>query len=151
LKSINDIPAAKRWKAKRWQIGTLTLSLDEIENEYLRPKFREPRIHFAINCASIGCPPLRDAAYRVKDIEKQLQDAATHMHNDKTWLDLDEKKGTLRLTKLYDWFHGDFEQVAGTTVDFAARFNTKLAAMLKAGKRPTVEFIDYDWSLNGRQ
>lgn len=151
LKSINDIPDAKRWKARRWQVGALTLSLDEIENSYLRPKFREPRIHFAINCASIGCPPLRREAYRVKDIDKQLQDAATRMHNDTAWLELDEEKGTLRLTELYDWFHGDFEQVAGTTLEFAARFNTKLAAMLKAGKRPTVEFIDYDWSLNGRE
>ncbi len=151
LKSIKDIPAAERWEAKRWRIGKLTLSLDEIEHSYLRPKFREPRIHFAVNCASIGCPPLRNEAYRVKDIEEQLHDAATYMHNNKVWFDLDEANGTLRLTSLYHWFQGDFEQVAGTTLDFAARFNTKLAAMLKAGRRPTVEFLDYDWGLNGKE
>ena len=152
LASINDIPTGDRWKAERWEIGGLgKLSLDRIEHEYLRPKFKEPRIHFAVNCASIGCPPLRNEAYRAEDIEQQLQEQAIYMHNHDAWFDLDVEAGKLRLTKLYDWFAGDFEQVAGTTLEFAARFNDDLAAMLKAGKKPTVEYIEYDWGLNRSQ
>ncbi len=59
LESIRDIPEADRWEAKRWQIGDMKLSLLSLENDILRSQFREPRMHFAINCASVGCPPLR--------------------------------------------------------------------------------------------
>ncbi len=150
VKSINDIPKASRFEARRFHIGSLELSLNDIENEYLRSKFKEPRIHFAVNCASIGCPLLRNEAYRAKDIDAQLQDQARLMHNDKTWFDLDATNSVLRLTKLYDWFAGDFEQVSGTILDHAAKFNKELAALLKADKRPAVEFLEYDWGLNKR-
>jgi Protein of unknown function, DUF547 len=148
VKSINDIPDAKRWKAKRFHIGSLVLSLSDIENDYLRSRFKEPRIHFAINCASIGCPPLRNEAYRVKDIEAQLEEQAQRMHHDKTWFELDAKSSVLKLTKLYDWYGGDFEQVAETKLAYAAKFNDELAALLASGKPPSVEYLDYDWDLN---
>ncbi|MFQ5505630.1 MAG: DUF547 domain-containing protein, partial [Planctomycetota bacterium] len=80
LSSIRDIPADLRWDDRRWSMGGLTLSLTEIENEYLRARFREPRIHFAINCASIGCPPLRAEAYVGARIDAQLEEQALLMH-----------------------------------------------------------------------
>jgi hypothetical protein len=151
LDSINDIPKASRFEARRFRIGSLELSLNDIENKYLRSKFKEPRIHFAVNCASIGCPLLRNEAYRAKNIDAQLQEQARLMHNNKTWFDLDAENSVLKLTKLYEWFAGDFEQVSETILDHAAKFNEELAGLLKAGKRPTVEFLDYDWALNKQQ
>ena len=63
LTSIKNIPTRDRWKARRWNIGGTVFSLEEIENNELRSKFIDPRIHFAINCASLGCPKLRCAAF----------------------------------------------------------------------------------------
>ena len=73
MRSIRDIPAAKRWDAKRWRVGAYTWSLDEIEHKEIRPKFAEPRIHFALVCAAIGCPRLRNEAYEGARIEEQLE------------------------------------------------------------------------------
>jgi len=146
LGSINDIPEDKRWKAKRWQIGGLgAVSLDEIEHSYLRPKFSEPRIHFAVNCASEGCPPLRQFAYTGARIDAQLEDSATRAHNDPRFLKLHKDK--VELTRLYLWFRGDFAQKAGSPVKFAAQFNEDLAARLDKGSID-VEIMEYDWSIN---
>lgn len=146
LGSINDIPEDKRWKAERWPIGGLgTVSLDQIEHTYLRPKFAEPRIHFAVNCASEGCPPLRQFAYTGARIDAQLEDSATRAHNDPRWLKLHGDR--VELTRLYLWFRGDFAQKAGSPVKFAAQFNEALAARLAKGPID-VEIMEYDWSIN---
>ncbi len=76
--SIKDIPSAKRWDAQRWRLGTMTLSLHQIEHEQIRPKFAEPRIHFALVCAAIGCPKLRNEAYRAGRIDEQLGTGRDH-------------------------------------------------------------------------
>lgn len=144
--SIQDIPDDKRWKHARWKIGGLgTVSLDAIEHEYLRVKFAEPRIHFAVNCASEGCPPLRRFAYTGAEIDRQLQDSAVRAHHDARWLVLE--KDAVKLTRLYLWFRGDFEQKAGSPVKFAAQFNEALAARLAKGDID-VEIMDYDWGIN---
>lgn len=146
VKSIKDIPDDKRWSHARWTIGGLgEVSLDAIEHQYLRPKFAEPRIHFAVNCASEGCPPLRQFAYTGAEIDRQLEDSTTRAHNDPRWLKLEGD--TVKLTRLYLWFRGDFTQKAGSPVEFAAQFNTQLAARLKKGD-VDVEIMEYDWSIN---
>jgi uncharacterized membrane protein YdjX (TVP38/TMEM64 family) len=81
--SIRSIPAEKRWDAKRWQIGGYTWGLNQIEHEQIRPKFREPRVHFALVCAAIGCPPLRSEAYTADRLEEQLEDQARYVHGHK--------------------------------------------------------------------
>jgi hypothetical protein len=63
VQSILDIPAAERWDAVRWKVGGQVWSLKQIEHEQIRPKFTEPRVHFALVCAAVGCPPLRNEAY----------------------------------------------------------------------------------------
>ena len=98
LDSINDIPSAKRWEAERWTIGGQRLSLDALENKRLRVEFREPRIHFAVNCASVGCPPLRAEAYDGARIEAQLAEQTARVHADARWIRFDD--GTLELTRL---------------------------------------------------
>ncbi len=148
LKSIQDIPSAQRWDARRWRIGALQLSLNDIEHRYLRERFRDPRLHFAINCASIGCPPLRRETYQSQRLETQLQQQSQALHADKAWLDLDRQAQTIRLTRLYLWFESDFRQVSGTTLDFAGRFHQDLAAELTAGRTPGIDWIEYDWQLN---
>lgn len=146
--SIRDIPAEKRWKAVRWNLAGTLYSLDQIEHEQIRPRFAEPRVHFALVCAAVGCPPLRQGAYVGSRIQEQLTDQAAYVHASPRWLRLDTKAGELRLTALYDWFAGDFLQQAPTVAAFAARSSPELMTLIKSGREPRVTFLDYDWTLN---
>jgi len=148
LDSIQDIPEDKRWKARRWVLGGKTVSLQDLEDDWLRAGFRDPRIHFAINCASVSCPPLRMEAYRGADIEAQLRDQADFVHHNRRWFELDTQSDDLHLTRLYLWYEGDFEQIAGSSLEFAARYSTELRERLAANGAPDIGWIEYDWALN---
>jgi len=149
--SIKDIPAERRFDDVRWRIGSHTWSLNQIEHDQIRPKFREPRIHFALVCAAVGCPPLRREAYTADRIEQQLEQQAAYVHQHRRWFRFDADAGVVHLTRLYDWYGGDFEQVAGSVLDYAARYAPDLKAALPKGKHPAVQWLEYDWRLNSRE
>jgi uncharacterized membrane protein YdjX (TVP38/TMEM64 family) len=148
LGSIKDIPEAKRWTDRRWRLDGRTLSLDQIEHEEVRARFREPRIHFALVCAAVGCPPLRGEAYRGDRLDAQLEDQAKEVHASERWLRLDPEQQVVHLTRLYDWYGDDFAQVAGSGLAFAAQYVPALARQLRAATPPQIEWIEYDWRLN---
>ncbi len=150
IQSIRDIPSAKRWDYVHWNIGGKLYSLDQIEL-MLRRDFADPRIHFAINCASIGCPPLRRQAYEASTVNAQLQSQAELVNNNPRWVRFSRNGKTLHLTMLYNWYSGDFSQAAGSVLKFAARFNKRLAAELSAGSPPAVTFKNYSWKLDSIQ
>jgi hypothetical protein len=142
LASIMDIPESERWDAERWRLAGRTVSLSVLEHDELRRNFVEPRIHFAINCASVGCPLLRSEAYVAERIEDQLEQASAELHADPRWVRVEGN--TAHLTKLYAWYAADFEQVAGSSLAYAGRWRPRLAR-----GELRVQWIDYDWSLNG--
>ena len=146
--SIRDIPSEKRWEAERWQVGPHTWSLDQIEHEQIRPKFVDARIHFALVCAAVGCAPLRAEAYRADRVDAQLEDQTKTVHSKDAWFELWEAKDVVRLTRYYEWYQGDFAQVAGGILEYAARHVPALEQRLDEGRRPRIEWIEYDWSLN---
>lgn len=148
IDSIKDIPSDERWDAKRWTIAGGTYTLNQIEHELIRPKFAEPRIHFALVCAAIGCPPLRNEAYTGSRLEEQLADQSKYVHTHARWFRLNESKGELALTALYDWYGGDFTQKASSVAAYAAQFSPDLVRLINAGREPRVTFIDYSWKLN---
>lgn len=150
LQSIMDIPAAKRWKDERWRVGEHVWSLDQIEHEQIRPKFKEPRIHWALVCAAVGCPPLRSEAFTGERLDAQLHDQGSVVHRHERWYRYDRENGRVHLAELYKWYGGDFEQTDGGILEHAARFDDTLRADLEAGQRPDVRWITYDWSLNHR-
>ncbi|HEV3120470.1 MAG TPA: VTT domain-containing protein [Isosphaeraceae bacterium] len=148
IASILSVPTAQRWDAKRWRIGGHTWSLNQIEHEQIRPKFREPRIHFALVCAAQGCPPLRREAYQADRLDEQLEDQARTVHSHGRWFQLAPDGSVVWLTRLYQWYRGDFDQVSGSILKFAARYSADLKRLLDAGRAPGVRWLDYDWSLN---
>jgi uncharacterized membrane protein YdjX (TVP38/TMEM64 family) len=151
MESIRDIPEDQRWKHVRWTLGGSTFSLDQIEHEQIRPNFAEPRIHFALVCAAIACPPLRNEAYVGERLDAQLASQTAYVHTHDRWFAFDPSSDDLRLTSLYDWYGQDFLQQAPTVVDYAARHVPALQSALSAGRRPQVRWIDYDWRLNARR
>lgn len=151
LKSIRDYK--EPWKQERWEVAGETLSLDQIEHTKLRPVYKDPRIHFAVNCASIGCPPLRAEAYTGEALESQLEAATKHTLSSSKYVEV--KKGKLYLTQLLEWYGGDFtnpefkgheESVAQYVAKYAGE---DVAALVgEKGAKTSVVFKDYDWKLN---
>jgi hypothetical protein len=152
IDGIRDIPAKKRWEAERWNIAGHTWSLDQIEHEQIRAKFKAPNYHFAAVCAAVGCPPLRTEPYTGDKLERQLKDQAQTVHtNGSRWFQYDRSSNVLHLTPLYKWYRGDFEQVSGDILIHAAQYNETLAAALENDNRHDVRWLNYDWSLNDQE
>jgi len=131
-------------------VRSSALSLNDIEHEILRKQFDEPRIHFAIVCASKSCPRLRSEAYRARDLDRQLEEAARGFARDITKNRFDAGSHVLYLSSIFQWFHEDFEKAAGSLPAFFARFADPTTATEIRSGHIEVEFLDYDWSLNGR-
>jgi hypothetical protein len=149
LQSIRDID--KPWDQVRWTVGSNTWSLNQIEHEQVRPNFREPRIHFALVCAAVGCPKLRNEAFRADRLERQLDEQTRAAHRGPRWFRFDPAANRVSLTKLYDWYGDDFKQVAGSVLAFAARYDAALKQALDAGRTPPIAWLEYDWKLNDRR
>ena len=100
-------------------------------------------------CAAVGCPPLRSEAYDANRVDEQLGEQTEYVHQHETWFKFDDSSGTFELTKLYNWYGGDFEQVAGSVSRFASRYSPELKQTLENGTASRPEWLAYDWKLNG--
>jgi Protein of unknown function, DUF547 len=119
------------------------LTLNDIENRIIRAHFDEPRIHFALNCASRSCPPLRAEAYTGAALDTQLGNQTKAFLGDP---EQNRVEGDhYRLSKLFDWYKGDFEKAAGSVQAFVRPY---LEHGKDLGERAKVKHFDYDWSLN---
>lgn len=154
IRSIGLLPGAAFRQdfipLQRLHGGNDELSLNDIEHEILRKEFQEPRIHFAIVCASKSCPILRSAAYRASTVNAQLDDAARTFIRDSSRNRFDASTRTLHLSSIFDWFREDFERAAQTLPRFVARYADDATATAIRSGNVRVRFLDYDWSLNGR-
>jgi len=126
-------------------IGGKKYSLNQIEHAILRPEFAEPRIHFALVCASVGCPLLRRGAYFPESVRTQLEaDASRFLHNpDKVRYDAQKK--TLYLSKIFKWYEEDFVKAAGSVAEYVRGYLGPEAAV---GDGWAIVFLPYDWNLN---
>jgi len=126
-------------------IGGKKYSLNQIEHAILRPEFAEPRIHFALVCASVGCPLLRRGAYFPESVRTQLEaDASRFIHNpDKVRYDAQKK--TLYLSKIFKWYGEDFVKAAGSVAGYVGGYLGPEAAV---GDGWAIVFLPYDWNLN---
>ena len=116
------------------------MSLDGIEHGILRKRYREPRIHYAVNCASIGCPMLREEAYVAARLDEQLEQQARRFLSDRTRNRF--RDGRLEVSKIFDWYKEDFEP----REEYFARYAGALG--MPPGASPRLVFLDYDWALN---
>jgi hypothetical protein len=121
------------------------LTLDQIEHEWLRPKYKEPRIHFALVCAAQSCPPLRNEAYRADRLNAQLDEQARAFLNDRARNRFD--KDTAQLSEIFKWFADDFGGEAGLRAYLARYLNPELAGRIR-NTSYVIGYVDYDWMLN---
>lgn len=137
IKSIKDIK--QPWDKKFFKIGDAAMSLNDIEHEILR-KMNEPRIHFAIVCASYSCPKLQNEAFTAENLEDQLVDATKAFLSDENRNEISEN--SIKISKIFDWFSKDFKQ-NGSLIDFLNQY-TEITISSNVKKR----FKDYNWALN---
>jgi hypothetical protein len=136
VKSILDIDGGKPWDRRFIRVGSQLLSLNDIEHTILRKRFKDARIHFAINCASKSCPPLRNTAFQPQRLEQQLQLATRDfLAGEQNQL----KPDTIELSMLFQWYREDF----GPLVEFVSQYSS-----IRFRKDVRIRFREYDWSLN---
>lgn len=139
---------ARYFKFKEWPLDGKSITLYDLEHKLIRP-LGEPRIHFAIVCASKSCPLLRAEAFAVDRLDKQLDDQARQFVNDPFRNRFDVNSKTAYLSEIFNWFDEDFRG-AGSTQRFIAPYVADPAvAKGLAADQFKVEWIDYDWNLNG--
>ena len=160
LESIKDLGSLLQspWKKAAFPLLGKTRSLDEIEHGLLRgaDDFDEPRIHFAVNCASIGCPALRPEAFTAAKLEAQLQDQTRRFLRDRSRNRWNADDDVLEVSAIFDWYGGDFEKGflgADSVEAFLALYaadlglDARVARALREGD-VDLDYTDYDWRLN---
>lgn len=140
LESIKDI--FRPWGKDIVIIGEDDYSLGEIEHDVLR-KMNEPRIHFAINCASFSCPKLLNAAFTASKIEEQLENATSSFINDPTKNNI--TASSVEISKIFKWYKGDFTEKNSLIVYINKYSDNEIS------KDSEIDYLTYDWRLNEKQ
>ena len=167
LKSIRDFGnfIGNPWKDKFFTLFGKEAFLDQIEHEMLRARgvYSEPRVHFAVNCASIGCPMLREEAYVAERLDAQLEEQTKRFLSDRSRNRYNEQSGQLEVSKIFDWFKEDWQSgykgiaVGGQPIASHEQFFAAYAKLLAdrpeaqariAGQKAGIAYLDYDWALN---
>jgi hypothetical protein len=149
VQSIRDIKAgffsSGPWKLKLVTIEDEAVSLDDIEHRILRPIWQDPRIHYAVNCASLGCPNLQSEAFTSKNREQLLNRAAREFVNHPRGANVVD--GRLEVSSIYDWFAQDFGGNDRAVIEHLKRYaDDKLASQLSTINR--ISDNDYNWNIN---
>jgi Protein of unknown function, DUF547 len=160
LKSIKDLGSILKspWKKEFFVLLGAERSLDDVEHGLIRAPgaFDEPRIHFAVNCASVGCPMLRDEAYVAERLDFQLEDGARRFLGDRSRNRYDPASAALEVSRIFDWYKADFEK-GNRGISSVPQFLARHAEMLADGAAPRaaihqglarIRYLDYDWTLN---
>lgn len=136
VKSIKDIENGKPWDKLFITLGSTTYSLNDVENNVIRKKFTEPRIHFAVNCAATSCPPLLNDAFYPDKLLEQLDERTRSFLNNSSYNTFTTSK--LKISKIFDWYGVDFGDIKSFLEPYA-KVNIRNA---------DIEYMEYDWRLN---
>lgn len=137
ISSIMKLDGGKPWDVKRIDIGGKNYSLNNIENDILRPQFKDARIHFAVNCAAKSCPPLLNRAWTAANLESNFEKQAKAFINNTNFNKISAKE--VEVSKIFEWYAADF----GNLIEFLNKYAT---TKIDAGAK--VKYREYDWALN---
>ena len=148
VQSIKDIGSKIKiplvttpWAIKFFSIGGQKMSLDEIEHSVLRKKYNDPRVHFALVCASVSCPRLRNEAYIGTQLERQLDDQGRDFMNNPAKNKI--TKDAAQLSKYFDWYKGDWSKNGQSVALWVNKYSAT-----KLNKGAKITYLDYNWGLN---
>ena len=151
VESIRDIGGlfSSPWKKRFFTLLGEKMHLDQIEHEIIRVEYKEDRIHFAVNCASIGCPPLQPVAFKGATLDTQLEDASKAFLQNKDFNYFDPKKMEWKLSSIFKWYGDDFGSEEQLKEKIYQWMGLKPAETpKKAAIKADIDYLDYDWNLN---
>lgn len=148
IRSIGVLPGAA-WREPVVRQGGQIMTLDHLENKVIRPQYREPRIHFALVCAAVGCPPLRGEPFVGARLNEQLDEQARRFLASADKNRFEPATATLHLSPIFKWYDKDFVASAGSLAAYVKPFlpEVQRSALVDPAK-VKVSFTDYDWTLN---
>jgi hypothetical protein len=148
LKSIKDIGSKIKiplvntpWAVRFFSIGSERMSLDNIEHGILRKRFDDPRVHFALVCASISCPALRNEAYTAAKLESQLEDQGRDFLNNPTKNNI--SKSNAQLSRYFEWYRSDWTDNKQSVVGWVNKYS-----VTKIDAKTPISYLEYNWNLN---
>jgi len=157
--SVRQIPGA--WEKIMFEVMGKPITLDSIEHDVLRGQFDEPRIHMALVCAAVSCPPLRDEPYESAGLDDQLDDQTKKFLETDENFRIDRVAGVVRLSMIFDWFGGDFVGLDGSggrqwkhgesakaVIDFISGYVDEADREFLQSGDYRIEYTEYDWTLN---
>lgn len=154
-KSVRETGFPGLWTSTKFftspehMVANRRLSPDDIEHKILRKQFKDPRIHFAIICASRGCPPLPRVAYTEANVQTRLEEETKSYLNSARGTRINRSTNTLYVSKLFDWFSDDFIQKRGSAISFMRPYLDGQVLSFLDGK-PKISYLKYDWTLNAQ-
>jgi Protein of unknown function, DUF547 len=145
VESIRDTHAlGNPWDHFTFRLLGEEVTLNAIEHEMVRPVFHEPRIHFALVCAAVSCPPLRPRAWVRETLDADLEEATRAFLTDPGSNDLSNPANP-RLSALFDWYGGDFVEAAGSVAAFVSQHSGTVVP-----DNAEIDFLGYDWNINSQ-
>lgn len=142
LKSIMEINSGKAWDLQFIEIGGKKLSLNDIEHNILRKRYKDPRIHFAVNCASVSCPKLVNRPFLATTLQVQLESAAKQFVNNAKKNSISADK--IQISKLFEWYSGDFTD-GQSLIAYLNKYSK-----IKINPKAKISYMAYDWNLNSK-
>jgi len=157
--SIRQIPGV--WDKLQFEVMGRKMTLDQIEHKTLRAQFNEPRIHMALVCAAMSCPPLRNEPYVGERLDEQLDDQTRRFLSNPQKFRLDRNQGRVYLSSIFKWFGEDFVKTYGTdekfqghsqaqraVLNFISQYLDPISRAYLNSEKYDIAYLDYDWSLN---
>lgn len=150
---VSSIRKIGGWFTSPWELPVVRLwgqtnSLDWLEHGIIRPRYAEPRIHFAVVCAAKGCPPLRTEPFVAERLDVQLDDQTRQFLGQRDKNRLDVTTRTLHLSPIFKWYRGDFETAGDDLPRFLRPYFNEAEARVLNDPKLRIRFTNYDWSLN---
>ncbi len=142
--------STKFFTRREHRVANTRMSPDDIEHEILRKQFKDPRIHFAIICASSGCPKLPRFAYTEENVQVRLEDETRKYVNSERGVRIDPAENTVYLSKIFDWFESDFVGKSGSVMNFIRPY-LKEDVLVFLERQPKIDYLHYNWALNAKE
>ena len=134
----------------KFQVGGRSYTLDNIEHDIIRSEFGDPRIHFALVCASLGCPILENRVFGPETLEERLDNATANFINNPEKVRLDRESGVLHLSQIFEWYAEDFEDTHHSVINFVSEYLPEADTAFLARAEVQIQYLQYDWRLNAQ-
>ncbi len=142
--------SARFFTTREHVVAQKRMSQDDIEHEILRKQFKDPRVHFTIICASLGCPLLPETAYTEENVQELLEAETREYLDSDRGIRIDRAENTIYLSKIFDWFKDDFVEESGSVLEFVRPY-LREEDVVFLDRSPRVAFLDYNWTLNAKE